>query len=191
MKSIFSLLVVILFIGCNSSSPYKKEAIALNNKATQLFLTHPDSALVLFDQAIALDSSYHLPIQNKANLLIEQRKYKDAIKAVDELLTKQEYPEALQMKGMLLDKLSGNTEEAQISYRKALAIYQNRLDTIPENQIAIEKMSIAMTLFLLGDTTQAKKLIAENKVKAKDLGIGDSILKYIDNKQRIIDLIIK
>jgi len=190
MKLVLSLFILIIFIGC-TSSPYKKEAVALNNKATQLFLTNPDSALVLFDQAIAMDSSYQLPIQNKANLLIDQRRYEEAITAIEQLLSKKEYPEALQMKGMLLNKSGKYAEEAQISYRKALAIHQNRLDTIPENQIAIEKMSIAMTLFLLGDTTQAKKLIVENKVKARDLGIGDSILKYLDNKQRIIDIIIK
>lgn len=191
MKSILSLLTVIIFIGCTSSSPYKKEAIALNNKATQLFLTNPDSALILFDEAIALDSSYHLPIQNKANLLIDQRRYEEAKVAVDELLAKKEYPKALQMKGMLLEKLGDDTEEAQLTYKKALTIHQNHIDTLPENKIAAENMSIALTYFLLGDTTQAKKLILENNVKVRNVGIGDSILKYIDNRRRIIDIIIK
>ena len=95
------------------------------------------------------------------------------------------------MKGMLLEKLGDDTEEAQLTYKKALTRHQNHIGTLPENKIATENMSIALTYFLLGDTTQAKKLIVENKVKARNLGIGDSILKYIDNKQRIIDIIIK
>jgi tetratricopeptide (TPR) repeat protein len=190
MKSLLNLFVFTFFIGCTSSS-YKKEAIALNNKATQLFRSNPDSALVLFDQAITIDSSYHVPIQNKANLLIDQRRYEEAFVAVEQLLAKKEYPEALQMKGMLLDKLGKTPQEAQVSYQKALSIYQNRLDTLPKNKIAIENMSIAMTYFLLGDTAQAKKLILENKTEPQGVLMGDSILKYLDNKQRIIDIIIK
>lgn len=190
MKTILRLLALLSLLGC-SSSPFKKEAIVLNNNATQLFLTNPDSALILFDRAIALDSSYHLPIQNKANLLIHQRRYEEALLAVEQLLTKEEYPEALQIRGMLIDKLGTSATDAQHAYRKALAHQQERLATFPEDKKLSENVSLSMTYFLLGDTTQAKKIIQENKTKGNNLAIGDSILKYLDNKPRIIDLILK
>lgn len=190
MKSKIIYLVLLCCIGCSSAS-HKKEAIDLNNKATKLFISNPDSALILFDKAIALDSSYHLAIQNKANLLIHQLKYAEALSAVQQLLAQKEYPEAWQMKGMLLTKLGKTPEDAEAAYKKALAIQQKRLDTSSTNKKAMENMSIALTYFLLGDTSKAKTLIVENKGGARDQGLGDSILHNLANKQKIIDFILK
>lgn len=190
MKPFYYILSILLCFGCQHS-PYKKEAIKLNNQATQLFLSNPDSALLLFDKATALDTNYHLPIQNKANLLIGLDRFEEALATIEQLIAKKEYAEAWQMKGMLLDKLGQKPKEAHRAYQKSLSVQQERLTTIPESKKAMENMSIAITYFLMADTSKAKTLILENKNQVRDFGLGDSILKYMDDKKKIIDLILK
>lgn len=188
---IYSILSFILILSACSPSPYHKEAIKLNNQATQLFLTNKDSALILFNKAIALDSSYQIPIQNKANLLISQKKYSEALETVNLLISKKEYPEAWQMKGMLLDKI-GKTEEALKAYERSIDLQQKRLEAATsDKQKSMENYGIGLTYLLMSDTIKGKELMNGHLEKSKNIQSShDTLMQYAHDKNILIDRIL-
>lgn len=184
------VLLSMVFSSC-SPTPFNKEAIKMNNKATQLFLTNKDSALILFNKAIALDSSYHLPIQNKANLLISQKNYSEALETINLLISKKEYPEAWEMKGILIDKL-GRTDDALRAYERSLHLRKERLKKLTsEQQISMENYGIGINYLLINDTLKGKELMVDNLEKSKNIkNLHDSLIKYAHDKNKLINVIL-
>lgn len=182
-------ILISLFITSCDQGPYKK-AMDLNQKGTEYFHKGNDSALYYFELAIQTDSTFQPAIQNKANFLIKKEKYKEALETIDLLIKQRPYAEALQFKGMLLDIIN-QPNEAKESYQNAIDQFNKQVEKLPNEIKAMNNLSLGVNYFLLGDTTKAKQLLIANKKEAKDLGIADSILNNLNNKEKIIKLLLK
>ena len=190
LNRFFALLVLFFLFGC-TNTPFNKEAIKLNNEGTKLFMSDPDSAILLFDKAISLDSTYELPIQNKANVYIHQKKYPQALLTIELLLAKHQYPEAYEMKGMLLEYLK-EIDKANEAYKDALKIREEKIKNTPQQKLASENYALGFTYILLGDTTLGKELINENATAAKTIpALKDSLLKNMAERQKMLEMLLK
>lgn len=187
-KYILIIAIIMFFLSCDQG-PYKK-AMDYNKKGTEYYSNGNDSALYYFNKAIQTDSTFQPAIQNKANYHIGKQQYPEALETIDQLLAQSSYVEAYQMKGMLLDILDKSTE-ARVNYQKALDGIEKRLKKTTKDKQPLNLYNLGFTYFLLGDTVKAAKLIQENKDLAKDLSLGDTILNNLNNKNKIIRMILK
>lgn len=188
-KLIIAISIVFLLISCDQG-PYKR-AMDLNKKGTEYYLEGNDSALYYFDKAIKVDSTFQPAIQNKANYYIGKQQYQEALQTIDLLLEQSSYVEAWQMRGMLLDILD-QPDEARISYQNAVDGIEKRIKQASKDKQGLNLYNLGFTYFLLGDTSEAKRLIQENKTQAKDNNnLGDSILNSLNNKKKIIQMVLK
>lgn len=184
---LYTIFIGLIAYSCEQG-PYKK-AMDLNQKGTEYFYKGNDSALHYFELAIQADSTFQPAIQNKANFLIKKENYQEALETIDLLIAQRPYAEAWQFKGMILD-ITGQEQEAQKSYQNAIDQFNKQLDKLPNERKALTRLSVGVNYFLLGDTTKAKQLLTENKKEAKDLAIADSILNNLDDKERVIRLLL-
>ena len=158
MKYIIFILISTLFIACQRQLPYAPEAIALNNRAVSLLESKPDKAIQLLDSAHMLDSTYLLPLQNKVNLLIKNKRYIEGITAIDQLLVQLKAPEVWQMKGLLLYK-THDTQSATYAFEKSLQLYREQLVNGQSNNKYASKYQIGICLLLLGNYDEGIQLI--------------------------------
>lgn len=162
MKQFFSFIILIVLVSaCHQPTPYNKDAIELNNKAVTLLERNPDSALKLLDRAFALDTSYLLPLQNKINLLIKLEDYQKGIDATDQLLHKLNVPEIWQMKGLLKDKINDSLG-AKEAYENSLTLFKKQLYDGKSNNKYASQYQIGMSMILLGQVEEGKKLVEKN-----------------------------
>lgn len=81
-----------------------------------------DKALKLYDQALELDPENPVIWNNKATVLVKERKYEDALDAYDRALElNSEYPEAMIGKGSALNRLNRSAEAVGL-FEKAIAL---------------------------------------------------------------------
>ncbi|MCA5003914.1 hypothetical protein [Sphingobacterium bovistauri] len=183
------VFLFLLLSSCNQPN-YKKEAIELNNKGSQFFLQNKkDSALIYFTLATEKNPQYQIAIQNKVNALISLQQYEQALVAIADLLRIQAYAEIFTIKGMLLDKLN-KSDEANKAYKEGIKKFEDRIVHTSEAEKSMIMLKISELYFLMGDTTKAKTILLEDKIKAQNLGTVDSILKNLNNKARYIDVIL-
>ena len=79
------VFLTFLAVSCNSqsNSHYDKKATELNNRAVNMILDNPDSALILLDQATDIDSNYHVAYGNKVSVYLSQKDFENAIKSAE------------------------------------------------------------------------------------------------------------
>ena len=192
MKNIYivSIAFIVLIYSCNQPN-YKKDAITYNNKGSQFFLKNErDSALHYFTLATESDPKYQTAIQNKANTLIALEQYDKSVSVIEDLIKLNPYPEAFTVKGILLDKMN-KPNDAQLVYEEGLKLFEERLLKISEDRKSEVMLGIGQLYYLKEDTTKAKSILNEHKIKGKDLGLADTMLNNLDNKMKFIDYVLK
>lgn len=128
MKYILILLVIILFASCSPKKKFNTKSIQLNNEAVEKVKTQDyTSALNLLNQSIKLDSSYYLAYVNEVSILVDLKRYNEAIVTNKLLLRhKPDLAEGRFSLGMLYD-IAGDTISAKQSYMEAIQLYQDRI----------------------------------------------------------------
>jgi tetratricopeptide (TPR) repeat protein len=143
---------------------YRPEAVELNNKAVEILMVYPDSALDLLDKAIELDTSYYLPHSNKIQIYRSQKEYENAIKEANEIIQiRPEMGESYVMLGMLYDK-TDQTDKSEAQYSKAIEIFEERIAEGDKNESS-NRLSLAIALILSGQDYEGqeelKKLVSD------------------------------
>jgi Flp pilus assembly protein TadD len=104
------------------------EARALNDSAANLMTSQSDSALVLLDKALKIDSNYVIAYQNKVTIYVQKNNFDAAIKILRKLeITQPTNPELAFYLGFLLERTK-HTEEANKYYQKAITLNKAKLD---------------------------------------------------------------
>ncbi len=178
----FTLLIISIFCGC--SAPKKEEkfnpdAIDLNNQAFQLMLKDKyDSALLLLDQAIRLDSHYHLPHSNKASIFIRQKQWEKALEESEMIIEKNpESPTAWTFAGMMHENL-GDTLKAKEHYRKSIELFDAAIDNASDKeQLKSHRLNRAFSLVLFGKEKEGKVAFEELKAEYPNDRIVEEISK--------------
>lgn len=165
-KHLGLFIITLMFLGCNPKAKinHEEDARRLNNRATELIEVNPDSALLLLDAAIKLDSNMHITYFNKMTVYCNKGEYFKAIEVTNQGLQKKpDFAEGRTFLGMLYDK-TGQHNKANGEYLKAFQTYSDRLQK-GDNKNPANELNQAVTLLLLGKEEGKKKieqLIAKN-----------------------------
>jgi tetratricopeptide (TPR) repeat protein len=158
-----------LTLSCNSKTEenYDKEAIVLNNRATEIMISNPDSALILLNKATDIDETYYVAHINKVNIYISNGNLDQAINSAKKgVKAKPDLSEAVTFLGMLFD-FTGQTDKADEQYQKAIELYDNRLKTSDKDKQA-NRLNRAQTLLLLGNVTEGQKEVQQLLIENPD-----------------------
>jgi tetratricopeptide (TPR) repeat protein len=179
----------ILFASCSGQKKkeiYNHKAIELNNKATELLRrSNNDSALILFDKAIAIDETYYIPHSNKVGIYITKKEYDKALYEIEMIIKKKpDLAEGWTYAGMLREGL-GDTLVAKKYYEKSVEIFNERiLNPEKEKQIIANRLNRAVSLILLGQEKDGKEELKKLKGEKPDYKFIDELIKK--NKQDFI-----
>ncbi|GAB3661725.1 hypothetical protein GCM10028791_36460 [Echinicola sediminis] len=168
-------LAVVLFLGlfsCESnkgqSPEYHPRAIELNNKALKLSMDlKVDSALILYDQAIAIDSTYFLPHSNKMGIYLKKKAYEKALYEGEMVINKKpDSGEGWFLSGLLNEHL-GNKEKAREYYEKSIDIFTDRINNAEkEKEINDSKLNRALSKIFIGDQSYIEDFKELGKIEA-------------------------
>jgi len=137
------------------------------------------------NKAIQKDSSFYNAYLNKATLLRHLGKYEESVGALQELLKRKSYPEAIFVLGVTYEKL-GNLQLATEKYKEAYAAYDKYLKT--PLAVAQDEINQQFLLIFIEGKEKALKKINEEIKKNPDnteLLINKSIIEEF-NRQEFI-----
>lgn len=162
MKSILSLLLIVGLISCKHGKEqnlkFNPQAIELNNQALKISHNFKyDSAMNLYDQAIALDTNYYFPHLNKIGIYIGLREYDKAIYESELVIRKKpDLAESWFLAGCLIE-YQGDNEKAMKYYLTSIDIFTDRINN-PDKQkdIKANKLNRALSKKFAGDESFLK-----------------------------------
>lgn len=134
---------------------FSDEVIAINNSAANVMFSDEDEALRLFDQAITLDPNYYMAYTNKATLLIYQEKYAEAIPCFENASQLRPHLAECYIGWAYCLHATGNKAESKRRLRFAIAAYNKRLKSNPNDPWTLANRALAASLF--GETDLAQQ----------------------------------
>lgn len=177
----FSFLILIL-TSCSKNDKnanFNPEAIKLNDIAVELGNLHKyDSAILVFDKAIDLDSTYYLAYGNKAAVYSAMKQYAKALFEVErQVEVKPDFAEGWISAATLSDKI-GDSIKAKIYYQKSLDLYEQRITDPTRKPYLIEsRINKDFLLIQLGKEEEAKKDLEIIKKDYPEIKTVDAFLK--------------
>ncbi len=171
MKYTFILLAFFLF-ACDTHILPEEEptttdpiirARELNDSAIDLFAKdqrYGDNALQIFEDALALDSSYDKPYINKIAVLMQLRRF-DQAHIASEALRKMRPTDAdlLVLTGILF-RLDGDSANSIEYFNTAVPMYQNSMNNLDSTApvYLAERNKLALTYWLLNRPEETERL---------------------------------
>ena len=158
---IFNLILILLAScsGKGKKAVYNPKAVELNNRGIGwMKRSNPDSALILFDKAIAMDKTYYIPHSNKIGIYISKKEFEKAL-AESEMVVqlKPDLAEAWNFTGMLHDGL-GDSVDAKKCYQKSIELFDQRIsDSQNKEKLFANRLQRAFCLILLGKEKEGKE----------------------------------
>jgi len=148
--------------------------MAYNNKAVELLINNPDSALLLLNKATEIDTTNYIAFNNKTSLYCSKGDYQNAIFSANQgIKAKPDLAESVTFLGMLYD-YTGQFEKAKEQYQIAIEIYNQRITSAGKNEFA-NKLNRAHTILLLGDQKEGEREVQELLFENPD----DSTIKML------------
>jgi len=130
-RIIIILLTVVIYSCSNNrqADRFDPKALELDSKAADLTMNgKEDSALILYDQALQIDSTYYPAYNNKANIYLNKGFPDSAIIQLEKTLKlKPDFAEIWSFVGMLYDN-KGDTLKAKRYYEKSITLYTVRIE---------------------------------------------------------------
>lgn len=175
----FLMLVLLSCTKNDKNAGFNPDAVKLNDAAVELGNLHKfDSALLVFDQAIALDSAYYLAYGNKAAVYSAMKDYKKALYEVErQVKAKPDFAEGWISAATLSDK-TGDTVKAKSYYQKSLDLYEKRItDPAKKSYIIESRINKDFLLIQLGREKEAKADLELIKKDYPEIKTVDAFLK--------------
>jgi len=187
-------LILILLASCSGKGKkevYNPKAIELNSKGIKFMKRFDmDSALIRFDEAIAMDKTYYMPHSNKIGIYISKKEFDKAL-AESEMVVqlKPDLAEAWNFTGMLHDGL-GDSVAAKKCYQKSIVLFDKRIsDSKNKEQIFASRLQRAFCLILLGKEKEGKEEMKKLQAEKPNDLITEQFLQM--NKRDFINEIFK
>lgn len=170
---IFCLFIV---IGCNSEDEIEshvpsKEAVELNKQAMKIAMFEEgynekvDSAIVLLQEAIKIDSLYQEAIRNLVRFAFQKNDIDLAIESCHDLQRiSSTSPMYLEMEGAILEA-KGQIKMAKKIYKQALSLYENELNDALDEDPNLE-FSYIMCLVINNEKEKARARL--KKLQTRD-----------------------
>jgi tetratricopeptide (TPR) repeat protein len=175
----FSLVIIASCNRSNQSTKYNRKSIELQGFAVHLIQNNQyDSALILLDKAIKLDTTYYLAYADKVEIFLKLKDFNHAISESKQLLNiKPDFAEGWQFEGLIYD-LIGDSVNAIKDYYKSIDLFSERLlDPQKKKYIFNNKLNIAVSLLLARQEKSAYDSLRKIKEQYPDQITGDEFLK--------------
>jgi tetratricopeptide (TPR) repeat protein len=187
-------LILILLVSCSgkgNKEVYNPKAVELNNRGIGwMKRSNPDSAIILFDKAIAIDKTYYLPHSNKIGIYINRKEFDKAL-AESEMVVqlKPDLAEGWNFTGMLHDGL-GDSLAAKKCYRKSIELFDQRIsDSQNKEKLFANRLQRAFCLILIGKEKEGKEEMKKLQAEKPNDLITEQFLQM--NKRDFINEIFK
>lgn len=187
MRITFNIFFLGLCIfSANAQNHFNQNAIELNNLGSEkIKVQQYIDAIIFFDRAIELDSTYYIAYNNKITALVGLKKIAEAIN-VNKLSIKQkpDLAEGHFFLGVLYDYI-GDSTSARNSYNNSIYYYKERIS----NNINIEsnEINLAMAYKFIGESEKSAKLF--EKYLSDDKNNFTARILYDSSKQDFINSI--
>lgn len=158
-------MTIILIYSCSNNQheiSFKPEAIELEYEAANLFSQgENDSALLLLDKALQVDSSYYPAYGLKATIYIEENLLDSAIIQLEnQIIFKPDFAEAWTLAGILYDR-QDDTLKAKEYYEISIMLYDQRIEnykkTDKKDFLRSNRLNRAFNLILAGQELKGRK----------------------------------
>jgi len=190
---LFLTLITVLMFSCkpvDKKAKINPLAISYNNQAfKQLQTKNYDSALVLINKALSVDSSYIVGYISKVAIYLELKDYKNALIVEDKALQiDSNYAEGYLAAGSICEKV-GDSIRAFDYYKKGIDCYDRRISNpIDQKQLINSRLNRACLLRFSGKEMEGKSELEKLKVEKQDTQLIDGFLKmdrktYLSNLQ--------
>jgi tetratricopeptide (TPR) repeat protein len=165
MNKLLIVLMIILAYSCSNRQQkirFNPKAIELDNKAADLMAKGSnDSALLLLDKALQIDSSYYPAYGLKASIYINNDLPDSAISQLEkEIKLKPDFAEAWTLAGMLYDR-QGDALKAKEYYEKSITLYDKGIETpikTGKNELTrSNRLNRAFNMILAGQKQKGRK----------------------------------
>jgi tetratricopeptide (TPR) repeat protein len=198
LQSITTFLLIILY-ACGQNQVKNKvdrTAIELNNKAMTLvaFIDNVDSskkAILLLDQATAIDSNYFLGHYNKLMFFNQLKQIDKAIFTVNKLIQLRPSAQDLYLTAGILYEQIGDTLSSKAFFAKSLAICSSILDTISATNKDFEIVlgNKATNLIMLDSQNKATEILKMLYDKQTDQEVRKNTLLLMNkNKKQLLEI---
>jgi tetratricopeptide (TPR) repeat protein len=195
-KLAFTLLLILVVINSCSQKLPPKKAINLNNMGVKCLMEFPtndktlDSAIIFFNQALQLDSTYVIAYMNLTTAYNRKHNYKNEMLILNKVIgLHYGSPQVILTKGMLFERMN-NVDSAKQCYQTADIKLQKKLIKNPNDVGLIEEL-----IFLKAIANGKDAAIAETNEQIKKhpdltskLTGQYSFYKYFDRHNTIFGL---
>ena len=170
-RLLFLTLISVLIFSCkfgDKKADINPLAISYNNRAVKhLQAQNYDSAMVLINKALSVDSSYTVGYMNKVAIYIELKDYKNALIFEDKLLQMDpDYVEGYTVAGLICEML-GDSTKAFDFYKKGIDCYDKMISNPKDEKQRINsRLNRAILLRFSGQEIEGKKEL--EKLKAEN-----------------------
>ena len=175
----FLMLVLLSCTKNDKNKDFNPDAVKLNDAAVELGNLHKfDSALLVFDSAIALDTNYYIAYGNKAAVYSAMKDYASALFEVErQVKVKPDFAEGWISAATLSDMI-GDSVKAKQYYQKSLDLYEKRIDDPEKKPYIIEsRINKDFLLIQLGREKEAKADLELIKKDYPEIKTIDAFLK--------------
>lgn len=173
----FIFIAMVAIVACSNPSKIsdsRTAAMELNNQAAAMIARFQyDSALVLLNIAIDVDSGYYTPHTNKITVYLAKGQYHKAL-AESEIVVGMvpEKAEIWPVAGML-NELQGDTVKALNYYERGIALYDKLIaDPKLEGQVSVNRLNRAVLLILARKESEGRGELLKLKTD-KDKSVND------------------
>lgn len=181
-QKLFLTLITVLMFSCkpvDKKADIDSLAMSYNNQAVkQLQIENYDSALVLINKALSVDSTYITGYTSKFAIYCGMKDYKNAMIVIDKTLQiDPNYAEGYMGAGSICD-IMGDSVKAFQYYQKGIVSYDKKIAN-PKDQMQLtnSRLNRAILLRYCGKELEGKREL--EKLKTENLGIKliDDFLK--------------
>jgi tetratricopeptide (TPR) repeat protein len=198
LKFTLILLLSGLFSIGQTTSKHRINALAkkLNDSAIELTFTMNDSdyqkAILLLDQATAVDSNYFLAYWNKLVFQLQLKQYDKAIVTSKNLIRiRTTAPDLHLTFGVLYERVRDSLS-AEKEFQEALSLYDKFLDTMSLKNKDYDMLSVnkAVDLIMLGEQMKGNEFLKQLYDRQADDSLKGLILSFMNkNKKDLIETI--
>jgi tetratricopeptide (TPR) repeat protein len=198
LKFTLILLLVGLFSYGQTGSKHtiNPYAIKLNDSAARMTFQMNDSgyqkAILLLDQATAIDSNYFLAYYNKLIFQSQLKQYDKALVTSKNLIRIRPMAPDLHLTSGELYEEIGDTVSAKYNFQLALSLYNSILDTMSVGNRHYDMlfMNKAIDLIMLGEQIQGHELLKQLYDRQTDEDYKELILPFMNiNRKELLEKI--
>lgn len=179
-KHLFILLLTLIY-SCtriDNNHNFNPEAIKLQSAAHELIgRVEYDSALLLLNRALMLDSSYYVAYNSKANIYLHLNLADSAIMQLEQVLKlKPDFAEVWSSAGMLYER-KGDLARSKDYYEKSVSLYNARIENsknLEKDILRSNRVNRAFNLILAGRKEEGIKEVL--LLKQEEPGAWDTII---------------